>query len=219
MKNVELYKRFFLFVIGLLIMSFGIVLMIISNFGVSPWDVLHVGLYYQLGLTIGTWSILIGFIVLGSSSLLMKRWPKFGAYLNMILVGLFIDMYMKIPFLIEPDHMVEKFFMFFIGMIINAYGMGIYLSAEMGAGPRDSFMLALQEKTGWKIATVRRIMEVIVLAVGWILGGPVFYGTIIFSLTVGTFIGFALPQCQFIARKFLKVNNKLDQRIERSAEL
>ncbi|MCJ7841776.1 YitT family protein [Lederbergia sp. NSJ-179] len=219
MKNRVLYKRFLLFVIGLLIMSFGIVLMIISNFGVSPWDVLHVGLFYQFGLTIGTWSIIIGFIVLGSSSLLMKRWPQFGAYLNMILVGLFIDMYMKIPYLIEPNHMVEKFMMFFIGMIINAYGMGIYLSAQLGAGPRDSFMLALQEKTGWKIATVRRIMEVIVLIIGWILGGPVFYGTIIFSLTVGTFIGFALPQCRFIANKFLRKPNPLDKRIERSAEL
>jgi len=200
-------------------MSLGIVLMIISNFGVSPWDVLHVGLYYQLGLSIGTWSVLVGVTILGSSAILMKKWPQYGAYLNMILIGVFIDMFMLLPFLTEPNSLLGTIIMFFIGMLLYSYGMGIYLSAKLGAGPRDSFMLAMQEKTGWKVSTVRRIMEIAVLFVGWLLGGPVFIGTLIFSVAIGTFIGFALPQCQQLTDKILEknINNHIEKELERGA--
>ncbi|MCJ8006931.1 YitT family protein [Lederbergia wuyishanensis] len=218
-KNVQLLLRLIIFTIGLLIMSFGIVLIIVSNFGASPWDVLHVGLYYQLGLSIGTWSILVGVTILGSSALMMKRLPQFGAYLNMLLIGIFIDMFMLLPFLTEPNSLLGKIGMFLIGMILYSYGMGIYLSAKLGAGPRDSFMLAMQEKTGWKVSTVRRIMEIVVLVIGWLLGGPVFVGTLIFSVTLGTFIGFALPQCQGLTDKILRkrINNNVAKELERGA--
>ncbi|MCR2820498.1 YczE/YyaS/YitT family protein [Lederbergia panacisoli] len=216
-KHRKNFCRHIIFTIGLLIMSLGIVLMIISDFGVSPWDVLHVGLYYQLGLSIGTWSILVGITILGSSAVLMKRWPQYGAYLNMILIGIFIDMFMLLPFLNEPDSLLGKIVMFLIGMILYSYGMGIYLSAKLGAGPRDSFMLAMQEKTGWKVSTVRRIMEIAVLFIGWLLGGPVFVGTLIFSVAIGTFIGFALPQCQLLTDKILdkKIDNHIEKELER----
>jgi hypothetical protein len=202
-RTDKLLARYFVFTFGLLIMSFGISLMIISDFGASPWDVLHVGLYYQLGLTIGTWSIIVGFLILGSAGIMMREWPKPGAYLNMVLIGLFIDMFMMMPFLTEPDGWIGKSAMFMIGMVIYAYGMGIYLSAELGAGPRDSFMLALTAKTKWKISNARRLMEVAVLIIGWLLGGPVFWGTIFFSLAAGTFIGIALPQCRALTHKWL----------------
>lgn len=197
-------KRMTVFIVGLLFLSLGLVFMIVANFGASPWDVLHVGLFYQFGLSIGTWSIIVGFLILGSSSIMMKKMPQYGAYLNMLLVGVFIDLFMMIPFLVEPSHWVGKFVMFMIGMIVHAYGMGIYLSAKMGAGPRDSFMLALREKTGWSFSRVRRIMEVTVLIIGWLLGGPVFIGTVIFSLTLGIFIDLAVPQCQTLTDKWLK---------------
>ncbi|CAM3941008.1 YczE/YyaS/YitT family protein [Lederbergia lenta] len=217
-KTDNLFARLAIFTVGLLIMSLGIVLMIISDFGASPWDVLHVGLYYQFGLTIGTWSILVGFTILGSSAIMMKEWPQFGAYLNMILIGLFIDMYMLLPFFTEPVSWLGKIMMFTIGMVIYAYGMGIYLSAQLGAGPRDSFMLALQEKMGWKVSNARRMMEVTVLIIGWLLGGPVFIGTIIFSIAAGSFIGLALPQCRKITDKILK-KRTLDKEIDRSANI
>ncbi|MBS4176236.1 YczE/YyaS/YitT family protein [Lederbergia citrea] len=214
-KTNHLLPRLAIFTIGLLVMSLGIDLMIISDFGASPWDVLHVGLFYQFGLSIGTWSIIVGLFILGSSALMMKEWPQFGAYLNMILIGIFIDMYMLLPFLTEPGSWIGKTIMFFIGMIIYAYGMGIYLSAQLGAGPRDSFMLAMQVKTGWKVANVRRFMEVAVLITGWLLGGPVFVGTIVFSVAAGTFIGLALPQCKKLTDTFLK-NEKLKNLFNRN---
>src|SRR5690606_14628048 len=150
--------------------------------------------------------ILVGVTILGSSALLMKKWPQFGAYLNMLLIGFFIDMFLLLPFLTEPKTLISKIVMFFIGMILYSYGMGIYISAKLGAGPRDSFMLAMQAKTGWKVSTVRRIMEIVVLFIGWLLGGPVFIGTLIFSVTLGTFIGIALPQCQRLTDKIVSKN-------------
>ncbi|MBD8003668.1 YczE/YyaS/YitT family protein [Bacillus norwichensis] len=220
-KRDQLPKRFILFIVGLLVMSLGIALMIVSDFGASPWDVLHVGLYYQFGLTIGTWSIIVGFVVLGSAGLMMREWPQFGAYLNMIVVGIFIDMFMMLPFMTEPETWLGKGVMFMGGMVIYAYGMGVYLSAELGAGPRDSFMLALTAKTKWRVSNARRLMEVGVLIIGWLLGGPIFIGTIVFSIAAGTFIGIALPQCQTFTNKWLKntVKDKKVNEIERGASV
>lgn len=220
-KSDHLLARFFIFTFGLLIMSLGIVLIIVSDFGASPWDVLHVGLYYQLGLSIGTWSVIVGFAILGASGIMMREWPKLGAYLNMILVGLYIDMLMMLPFLTEPQGWMGKIIMFTVGMIIYSYGMGIYLSAELGAGPRDSFMLALTAKTKWKVSNARRFMEVVVLIMGWLLGGPVFIGTIVFSLAVGTFIGIALPQCRTLTNKWVYKKSEIQmmEEIKRGASL
>ncbi|KXG11403.1 hypothetical protein AT864_00486 [Anoxybacillus sp. P3H1B] len=192
----ESIVRWTVYFLGLLVMSFGIVLTIKADMGSAPWDVLHIGLYRQLGLTIGTWSIIVGIIVLAASSLLSKQWPQIGAFLNMLLVGLMIDMYMMIPALQTPHTFIGKMAMLFGGIIITGYGMGLYISAKMGAGPRDSLMLVLMEKTGWRVEYIRIAMEVFVLLVGWILGGPVSIGTLVFSVTIGKVIGIALPQCQ-----------------------
>ncbi len=192
--NQIVFKWGFYF-IGLLIMSLGIVLTIKANLGASPWDVLHIGLYKQLGLTIGTWSIIVGFFILGVSTIMTRKWPQKGAFVNMLTVGIFIDMYMALPFLNTPESMTGKILMLIIGIIVNGYGMGIYISARLGAGPRDSLMIALTESTGWKVQYIRSSMEVIVLALGWSLGGPVFVGTIIYSILIGNVVGIALPQC------------------------
>ncbi|MGE8206136.1 YczE/YyaS/YitT family protein [Heyndrickxia sp. NPDC080065] len=200
--------RFIIFCLGLLVMAFGLDLLIIADLGPTPWDVLHVGLFTQFGLTIGSWSIIVGFFVLGISALIMKKIPKIGAYLNMLLLGLFMDMFLKLLTGITLDSLLEKIILFTLGIIINAIGMGIYISAQLGAGPRDSFMLAVTSKTGWKVSHVRRGMEVIVLFIGWLCGGPVFIGTIIFVGTIGTLVGLTLPFFQRLSDGLI---NKLDK--------
>ncbi|MED1204743.1 YczE/YyaS/YitT family protein [Heyndrickxia acidicola] len=197
MKNKgNLRIRFSVFGIGLLVMAFGLDLFITSDLGASPWDVLHVGLFHHFGLSIGSWSIIAGFFILVLSATLMKEWPKLGAFLNMLLVGIFMDLLFRLPFMATPPSFEGKLAMFGSGLIINGIGMGIYISAQLGAGPRDSFMLAVHLKTGWKISHVRRGMEIIVLMIGWLMGGPVSYGTIIVSLVTGTIIGYTLPASQ-----------------------
>ena len=185
-------------------MTLGLVLVIVANLGSAPWDVLHIGLYKQFGLTIGSWSIIVGVFVLISSAFLAKAFPKTGAFLNMLLCGIFIDMYMLIPWLDTPETILGQFIMLTSGIILNAYGMAIYISANVGTGPRDSLMLALMQRTGLKVQWIRLIMEVTVLAVGWMLGGPVGIGTVILSLSIGHIAGFALPQCQKMTNYLLK---------------
>lgn len=189
-------------------MSFGIVLIIKAGLGASPWDVLHIGLFKQLGFTIGTWSIIVGFFVLSLSSILLKRLPQIGALLNMISIGLFIDMFMMVSFLVTPETFIGKIIMLLLGLIFNGYGMGIYISARVGAGPRDSLMLALTEISKWKVQYIRSGMEIIVLTIGWLLGGPVFIGTLICCVGIGYIAGFALPQC---GRMYDGIKRKLEK--------
>ena len=202
-KRGQIGPRFLVYLIGILVMSLGIVLLIVADLGASPWDVLHVGLYYQLGLTIGTWSIIIGIVILTVAALISKEFPKIGAFLNMILIGIFIDLYLLLPFMQTPNSLSGKIIMFLLGLLIYCYGMGLYISAQLGAGPRDGLMIALTTKTGWRVGRVRACMEIVVLIVGWQLGGPVFWGTIIIGLAIGPIAGFALPQCQSLTNYFL----------------
>jgi uncharacterized membrane protein YczE len=180
---------------GILIMSLGIVLTIKADLGVSSWDVLHIGLYYQFGLTIGTWTILTGALVLIISTLLLKKPPQIGAFVNMLSIGVFIDLFLMIPFLQTPESFLGQLIMLMIGIIVLGYGMGLYISAKIGAGPRDNLMIALVEKTGKSITFIRGSIEIIVLFFGWLLGGPVFIGTIITTLTIGYIAGVMIPFC------------------------
>lgn len=207
-KKGQIGPRFLVYLTGLLVMSLGIVLLIVADLGATPWDVLHVGLFYQLGLTIGTWSIIVGIVVLATSTVISKEFPKMGAFLNMVLIGFFIDMYLLLPFMQTPISLSGKILMFCFGILIYCYGMGLYISAKLGAGPRDSLMIALTTKTGWPIGRVRACMEIIVLVVGWQLGGPVFWGTIIIGLAIGPIAGYALPQCQALTDHILEKRKK-----------
>lgn len=203
-----------IYFIGLLIMSFGIVLMIRADLGSAPWDVFHIGLFYQLGLTIGTWSIIVGFFILAISSLIVKRLPSVGAFLNMLMVGIFIDMYLFIPYLKTPNSIIGQLFMLVLGVLVIGIGIGVYISSRCGAGPRDSLMIALTEKTGLKVQYIRLAMELIVLCVGWLLGGPVFIGTILFSFTIGPIVGWTLPSCQKTTDNILyKIQHKNDNNL------
>lgn len=155
----QIGSRFLIYLIGLLVMSLGIVLLITADLGATPWDVLHVGLYYQLGLTIGSWSIIVGIFILAAAALISKELPQVGAFLNMVLIGLFIDAYLLLPFMQTPDGLAGKLAMFGFGIVVYCYGMGLYISAQLGAGPRDSLMIALTAKTGWKVRNVRALTK------------------------------------------------------------
>ncbi|WP_238985147.1 YczE/YyaS/YitT family protein [Bacillus kwashiorkori] len=184
-------------------MALGIVLTIKADLGVAPWDVLHIGLYYQFGLTIGSWSIIIGIFILAISSLIMKSWPKYGSFLNMLLVGIFIDFFMLLPFLQTPSVFFGKLLMLLIGVVILAFGMGLYISGSIGAGPRDSLMLAFHLKMGWKVQNVRLCMEVMVLFIGFLLGGPVSIGTLIVTVALSYLAGFMIPFCRKLTDRFV----------------
>lgn len=206
--KASVVRRWLIFFVGIIVMSFGIVLMIEADLGVAPWDVLHIGLTNQFGLTVGTWSIVVGFWIIAFTSLLTKAWPQLGAFLNMVFVGVFIDIFRL--FIGTPVTIIGQYVMLLVGVVVIGYGIGLYIAPKCGAGPRDSLMIAITEKSAWKVQYVRGLMEIVVLAIGWNLGGPVFIGTILFSLTIGNVVGFTLPQCQRLVDRFIERGMKVE---------
>ncbi|SDE53166.1 Uncharacterized membrane protein YczE [Bhargavaea beijingensis] len=199
MHRTHLWRWIF-FIVGQLILSLGITLTIKGHqLGIGPWDVLHVGLYRMFGLTIGTWSILTGLFIVGSTAIYLRRWPQVGTWINMILIGLFIDFFnWLIP---AVPTIAGQVAVFILGIGVMAVGLGMYVSPNIGAGPRDTLMLVLIEKTGWSVKTVRTALEVSVALAGWLIGGPIGIGTVIIALFFGQLLHYTLPYFQELLRR------------------
>ena len=189
--------RWTFFLTGLLVMSLGVTLTIKGSIiGTGPWDVLHIGLFKQFGLSIGTWSILMGFFIILVTSIYLWEWPRLGTWLNMALVGTFIDIYNWL--LPETDVFAWALIYFLVGFVVHGVGCGLYIAAELGAGPRDSVMMIIVERFGGSVRVARTIMEVVAATVGWLLGGPVGFGTVILALGTGYVIQ---PSLHYFRRK------------------
>ncbi|MCY8858943.1 YczE/YyaS/YitT family protein [Bacillus atrophaeus] len=198
----EFVLRWTFYFIGLLILSFGISLTIEGKaLGISPWDAFHYGLFQRFGLTIGQWAIIIGAIIVCLTSVFTKALPKIGAILNMVLIGIFIDFFnILLP---EPSTYTASVIVFSLGVLLIGYGVGVYVSAGLGAGPRDSLMMLISEKTGWNVQWVRNGIELTILAVAWGMGGPIGIGTIIIAILTGLILRFSLPQSTQLLRYML----------------
>lgn len=195
MLNLKMTKREFIvrliiFFIGIAVLSFGIAMIIEADLGVSGWDVLHIGLYKTFGLTIGTWSQIVGLVVITITFIIDRRILSIGTVLNMIFIGLFIDLFLYLlP--TGKEWLIQYSFLFF-GLIIMGIGAGIYINAKLGPGPRDSLMIAISKKYNFSIGKVKTVMELLVMFIGYLLGGPVFIGTIIISLSIGPIMQYSL---------------------------
>jgi uncharacterized protein len=203
MKN-ELKWRWSFYFIGISVMALGITMTIKGKaLGTSPWDVLHIGMFKQFGLSIGSWSILVGLFIILATSLYLKAWPKLATWLNMLLIGTFIDFFNWL--LPNASKFGWELTYFILGFFVMSIGCGLYISAELGAGPRDTVMMIIASK-GYSVRVGRMIMEVGAVVVGFLLGGPVGIGTIILALGTGYVIQPSLTY-------FKKI---LNQRIEAS---
>ncbi|EPD51240.1 YitT family protein [Paenisporosarcina sp. FSL H8-0542] len=200
-----IYIRWSFFLVGLVVLSLGIAMTIRGEIlGIAPWDVMHVGLFINFGLSIGIWSIVTGLLIVLATSLYSKRWPPIGTWLNMILIGVFIDMFLWLLPIV--DNPIAEIGLFIAGVAIMGFGVGMYIAPNIGAGPRDSLMLILIEKTGWTVKRVRTLLELIVAVIGWLLGGPVGVGTVIIALTLGYIVHFTLPLSQKWIEKLTTVS-------------
>lgn len=192
LKREHLLRWFFYFV-GLIVLAFGLSLTVKGKIlGIGPWDAFHYGLFQHFGLTIGQWSIIIGALIVTLTSVFTKSFPKIGALLNMVLIGVFIDFFNAI--LPAPHGYLPALYVFITGVVVSGYGVGIYVSANLGAGPRDSLMLLISAKTGLNVQWVRNGIELTVLLFAWMLGGPIGIGTILTAIFTGLVLRFSLPQ-------------------------
>lgn len=197
MKKANRWRWLFFFA-GIIIIGLGIALTVKGQrFGVSSWDVLHIGLFRHFGLSIGIWSDIVGIVIVTISSIGLRQFPKVGTFFNMIFIGLFLDFF---NWLLPDAHNISLQFMdFILGVVLIAVGGGIYIASNLGAGPRDSLMLLAVEKFHCSITLARTIMEIIVAFMGYLLGGPVGIGTIIMVFAFGPIVQFSLG----LSRKLL----------------
>lgn len=191
MMKQAFFTRCLFFLTGILLLSLGITLTIKGQiFGVGSWDVLHIGLAKTFGLTIGTWSILIGLAIIAFDIVITKKFPLPGTFIDMFLAGIFIDIF---NYLI-PD--IDGFWMqllsYVCGLLLLGWGCGMYMVANLGIGPRDSLMLLMVHKLGWSVTRSRTTMEVTVALIGFLLGGPIGVGTVLMAFGLGPIVQFAL---------------------------
>ncbi|SES64997.1 hypothetical protein SAMN05216389_101249 [Oceanobacillus limi] len=195
--------RWAFFMGGLIFFSLGITFAInVQHLGVHPWDVLSVGLFEKIGLSIGSWTIIIGLVLISVTFILDRSYIKIGTFLNAFVVGLFVDFFLWLDFLPKATHTWTDIPIMLAGIILMGLAGGIYNAARVGSGPRDGFMLSIAEKLGAPIRRVRIITESSVLVIGIFLGGPVFLFTFIF-----TFI--QSPLFQFAYLRFVTLIDRL----------
>lgn len=186
----ELSERVVQLLVGLFFFGFSLALMIRGAIGVAPWDVLSLGIINQLPLGFGTVTVILSFFVL-LLWIPLKQRLGVGTFCNALLVGPFADIALHV--LPEPSELFPRILMFAIGLVTISIATVLYISADFGPGPRDGLMTGLVARTGKPVWMMRTLIEGSVLLLGFVLGGPVGVGTVIFAFGVGPLIGLFLP--------------------------
>jgi uncharacterized membrane protein YczE len=175
---------------GLLAFAFGEAMIVRANLGVMSWDVLHQGLARHLGLSIGQWSVIIGALVLLLWIPLRER-PGLGTVSNVVVIGLALDAFLA--HLSAPASMPARIALLVAGIVVNGVATAAYVGASLGPGPRDGLMTGLVRTTGRPVGVVRTAIELSVVLVGWLLGGNLALGTVLFVLAIGPLVHVFLP--------------------------
>ncbi|MFH1633733.1 MAG: hypothetical protein ABIG63_06930 [Chloroflexota bacterium] len=178
------FPRDFLHIqIGFALFGFSIALLIQGNLGTSAWAVLDVGLSKILNVSPGTMTVASGFAVL-SGALLMREQIGWGTLANILSIGPWLDLALKFLPSVENNLLLQST-MLLIAIFMMGNASAIYIGVNAGAGPRDSLMLGLKRITGVSVRMARTIIEVTVVTMGWLIGGPAGVGTVVFALLIG----------------------------------
>ena len=174
---------------GLLLFGGSLGLLVRSRLGLDPWDVFHQGLAIRSGIPIGTVTILVGVVVLLLWIPLGQR-PGIGTIANVILVGLALDA--TLAMIPVPTDLGVRWAYLVAGVVLNGIATGAYIGAALGPGPRDGLMVGIANR-GHSLRMVRTAIELTVLVIGWLLGGTVGIGTVLFAVTIGPIVHVTLP--------------------------
>lgn len=196
MTRGKLVARIFRLVFGLFLYALGIALTINAHIGYAPWDVFHAGLGKTLGITIGTASILAGFVIIAITALMGEK-IGLGTILNMLLIGMFLDVILASDTVPVMNTMPLGVLMLTGGLFVISLASYFYIGSGFGTGPRDGLMVALTRKLTLPIGVIRSAIEVSAILLGWALGGMAGIGT----LLSGGLIGFSI-QSTFRALHF-----------------
>lgn len=182
---------------GLLILSFGITLTILSGLGVGAWDALNVGLANRTNFSVGNWVIFVGIALILLNALLGKRKPELLALVTVIAIGYFIDFWLIVVF---EYHLFSGFLLqltvLLLGAVIIAFGISVYLQAEFAVIPIDRFMFVIKDLLGVRLMVAKTISELIALTAAFIAGGPIGLGTVLVTFLIGPMIQWFYPRVE-----------------------
>lgn len=176
--------------VGLCLYGISTAMFVRADLGADPWDVFHLGVGKVFSLDIGTVMILTGALVLLLWIPIRQR-PGLGTISNVIVLGLAANATMAV--LHTPDSLWLKAVLMVAAVVLNALATGMYIGAGFGPGPRDGLMTGLHARTGWSLRGIRTTIELTVLVIGYLLGGSVGVGTLVYALAIGPLIQLCLP--------------------------
>jgi uncharacterized membrane protein YczE len=206
------FFRYILFFLGLTLFGLGNALAVkVKYVGLHPWEVLNVALYQHFGLTIGTWGVICGLLLVTISFFVDRRYISIGTFLNALLIGPIMDFFLWLDILPRATNSWVDYLLLLVAIIITGIGGGMYVAAGMGAGPRDGFMLIISEKTRLSVTRARIIVESLVLVIGYFLGGPVFIATFCYTF-------FQSPVFHHSLKLFKKLLEAINRRKRQSQE-
>jgi uncharacterized membrane protein YczE len=177
---------------GLFGFGVAVALMIRSGLGLGPWDAFHVGLHHLAGISVGAASIVAGAAIVLASLRIGVR-PGWGTLANMVLIGVFVDLLLAV--VPHADGVAVAVAFHLVGIGLCGLATGFYIAAGLGKGPRDGLMIGLSERTGWPVRRVRTAIELVVLGLGWAMGGAIGVGTLLFAFGIGPVTQWGLRVC------------------------
>jgi uncharacterized membrane protein YczE len=196
--EVLLSRRLTQLLVGLALYGVSLALVLRAGLGLAPWDVLHQGLAEHLGTTIGQMVVAVSFVVLLAWLPLRER-PGFGTFANAVLVGVFVDLTLLV---LDPvQSLPVRVLLLLGGVLLNGLATALYIGASLGPGPRDGLMTGLVRRTGRSVRLVRTLIEVTVLLVGFLLGGTVGVGTLLYAVAIGPVAHALLPLFTIASRR------------------
>jgi uncharacterized membrane protein YczE len=191
LRAPRLPRRLVQLLLGLWLYGASMAMMVESQLGLDPWDVFHEGVAGGLPLTFGTVVILTGLVVL-LLWIPLRQAPGLGTVANVVVIGVASDV--TLVLLERPDGLATRSLLLVAGIVVNGLAGALYIGAQLGPGPRDGLMTGLVRRTGWSVRLVRTGLEVTVLAVGFVLGGTVGLGTVLYALAIGPLLQLFLPR-------------------------
>ncbi|CAN5802101.1 membrane protein [soil metagenome] len=188
-RVTRLPRRLISLFAGLALYGISVALIVTAGLGADPWDVFHQGVARVTGASLGQVIIAVSGLVLLLWIPLRQR-PGFGTLANAVLVGVFADL--TVALIAQPRELPARVAMMLLGVALNGVATGMYIGAQFGPGPRDGLMTGLAAR-GRSVRLVRTGVEVVVLAAGWLLGGTVGVGTVVYALAIGPLAQVFIP--------------------------
>ena len=182
-------RDFLVIQVGFLLYGLAIALIIRANLGTGTWVVLEVALADLLGIQIGTMTVYMGFFVL-ILALALREQVGWGTLGNILSIGPWLNLFLK-WIVLSNENLLLQIGMLLLGILVQGMATAVYIGVDAGAGPRDSLMLAIHRTTGLSIRVARGAIEATVVLIGWLLGGPLGFGTVVFALLIGPSVQWA----------------------------